>query len=71
MAELLSPKDGMVMDNLDYKKDADIHYKYAISKAGMVLHAKQYAKLYKDNRIVSVVRPPTPSRYPVLTPRSL
>lgn len=53
-AELLSPKGGVDMDNLDYKKDQPPRTKYGVSKAGNVLHAMQYAKLHKDDGIVSL-----------------
>ena len=55
-AELVSPKGGLNMNNLDYKKDRSPPTKYAISKAGNVLHSQQYARLHKEDRIVSLVR---------------
>jgi retinol dehydrogenase 12 len=57
-AELGSPIGGVDMGNLDYKMDKNTHYKYAVSKAGVILYCKQYAKLYKDNGIISVVSLP-------------
>ena len=55
-AELASPKGGLDMNNLDYKKDQSPLTKYAISKAGNVLHSQQYARLHKEDRIVGLVR---------------
>jgi retinol dehydrogenase 12 len=55
-AELASPKGGLDMNNLDYKKDQSPSTKYAISKAGNVLHSQQYSRLHKEDRIVSLVR---------------
>jgi len=53
-AELASPKGGLDMNNLDYKKDQSPSTKYAISKAGNVLHSQQYSRLHKEDRIVSL-----------------
>lgn len=55
-AEFVSPKGGLNMNNLDYKKDQSPLTKYAISKAGNVLHSQQYARLHKEDRIVGLVR---------------
>jgi len=33
VAELMSPKNGVEMDNLDYKKDKPVWHKYGVSKA--------------------------------------
>lgn len=52
--ELASPKGGLDMNNLDYKKDKSSSTKYAISKAGNVLHSQQYSRLHKEDRIVSL-----------------
>jgi retinol dehydrogenase-12 len=55
IAESLSPQNGVDMDNLDYKVDKGAWHKYGISKAGNILHPKEYAKRYLDDGIVSVV----------------
>lgn len=55
-AELGSPRGGVDMDNLDYKRDQSAPMKYSVSKAGNALHAMEYAKRYKADGIVSVVR---------------
>ncbi len=51
----LSPKNGIDMDNLDYKKDAMAWTKYAVSKAGNYYHATEFAKQHKADGIISVV----------------
>jgi len=53
-AEATSPKGGVDMNNLDYKQNKQGWTKYGVSKAGNVLHGKEYAKLHKDDGIVSV-----------------
>lgn len=58
--ELFSPTGGVDLDNLDYKKPQSNHVRYAISKAGMVLLAQEYAKRHHEDGIISVVRSPTP-----------
>jgi len=54
-AELASPKNGIEMDNLDYKKDKSDMHKYGVSKAGNWYHATEFAKLHKADGITSVV----------------
>jgi retinol dehydrogenase-12 len=56
IAESLSPQNGVDLDNLDYKVDKSAWHKYGVSKAGNILHSKEYAKRYRDDGIVSVVR---------------
>jgi NAD(P)-dependent dehydrogenase (short-subunit alcohol dehydrogenase family) len=55
IAELLSPKNGIEMDNLDYKTDKQVLHKYGVSKAGNWYHATEFAKLYRADGITSVV----------------
>jgi retinol dehydrogenase-12 len=55
-AHLGSPTGGVDMENLDYKKEKGVGEKYAVSKGGNVLHAMEYARRYRDEGIVSVVR---------------
>ncbi|PVI04821.1 NAD(P)-binding protein [Periconia macrospinosa] len=50
----LSPKGGVVMDNLDYHKDVGWFTKYCISKAGNYLHGSEFAKRHKADGILSV-----------------
>lgn len=50
-----SPKDGVVLDNLDYKKDQMAWTKYAVSKAGNYYYGTEYAKQHKSDGIISVV----------------
>lgn len=54
-AEVLSPKNGIDMDNLDYKNDKADWYKYGVSKAGNWYHAAEFAKRHKADGIISVV----------------
>jgi retinol dehydrogenase-12 len=54
-AEMMSPKNGIDMDNLHYKKDKPDWHKYGVSKAGNWYHATEFAKLYKADGITSVV----------------
>lgn len=53
--ELFSPPGGVYMENLDYRVEVSASQKYAISKAGLVLLAQEYARRYKDEGIISVV----------------
>lgn len=55
MAENMSPKGGVEMDNLDYKKDKIVWHKYGVSKAGNYLQATEYARRHESDGIVSVV----------------
>ena len=54
-AEVMSPKGGVDMTNLDYKSDKSAWYKYGTSKAGNVFYAKEFAKRYQANDVLSVV----------------
>ncbi|TAQ85334.1 hypothetical protein B7494_g6342 [Chlorociboria aeruginascens] len=58
VAEGFSPKGGVDMDNLDYKTDRLAWHKYGVSKAGNVLHAKEFAKRYSGDGIISVTLDP-------------
>ena len=46
------------MSNLDYKKDQGAWHKYGVSKAGNILHAKEFARRYKDQGVISIVGSP-------------
>ena len=54
-AEGFTPKGGVDMGNLEYKTDKSHWHKYGVSKAGNVLHAKEYARRFGGDGIVSVV----------------
>lgn len=54
-AEVMSPKGGVEMGNLDYKKNETNWYKYGTSKAGNVLYGKEFAKRYQADGVLSVV----------------
>ncbi len=54
-AEIFSPKNGVDMENLDYKTDQGAWHKYGVSKAGNVMHASEFARRYGGQGIVSVV----------------
>ena len=49
-----APRGGVDMDNLDYARDKFAFQKYAVSKAGNVLHALQFRNLYAKEGVVSV-----------------
>jgi hypothetical protein len=49
------------MGNLDYKTDKTAWHKYAVSKAGNVLHSKEFAKRYGGDGLISVVCDPLPA----------
>ncbi|CAJ2506324.1 Uu.00g004540.m01.CDS01 [Anthostomella pinea] len=53
-AEHLSPRGGVDMDNLDYKRDVLNYYKYGVSKAGNYYHSTEYARRHRDDGIVSL-----------------
>ncbi|KAI1187097.1 short-chain dehydrogenase [Nemania serpens] len=53
-AEHLSPRGGVDLDNLDYKRDVFNAWKYGISKAGNYYYATEYARRHRDDGIVSV-----------------
>lgn len=55
VAEGASPNGGVEMGNLDYKVDKGPWIKYAVSKAGNILQAKEFGRLYRGDGIVSVV----------------
>jgi retinol dehydrogenase-12 len=59
-APLDAPKGGVDMANLGYKVDKSKGFKYAVSKAGNILHAVEFQRRYKDSGIVSVVCFPSP-----------
>lgn len=54
-AELLAPKGGIDMNNLDLKKPVTSAVRYAESKAGMALLSQEYARRHKSDGIISVV----------------
>ena len=49
-----APSGGVDMANLEYQTDKFAFQKYAVSKAGNVLHALQFRNLYEKHGIVSV-----------------
>jgi retinol dehydrogenase-12 len=55
VAEGASPKSGLDLSNLDYKKDQGAWHKYAFSKAGNILPSKEFAKRYGSDGVISVV----------------
>lgn len=56
-AEGFSPKGGVDMTNLDYKKDQAAWHKYGVSKAGNLYHAKEYARRFGGEGVISTVCP--------------
>ncbi|KAH7312792.1 hypothetical protein BKA65DRAFT_516673 [Rhexocercosporidium sp. MPI-PUGE-AT-0058] len=57
-AETFSPKGGVDLTNLDYKKDQSAWHKYGVSKVGNLYHAKEFAQRYGDDGIISVALNP-------------
>ena len=55
IAEAGSPKNGIDMDNLNYAVDKPIWHKYSVSKAGNILHSKEFASRYAGEGLISVV----------------
>ncbi|OCK75981.1 hypothetical protein K432DRAFT_307378, partial [Lepidopterella palustris CBS 459.81] len=53
-AELQAPKSGVDFTNLDYKQDNSAHMKYAVSKAGNILHSQQFTTFHRNDGTVSV-----------------
>ncbi len=66
-AEGFSPKNGVDMANLDYKTDQAKWYKYGVSKAGNLLHAKEYARRFGPDGVLSLVFHPLKMAPPILT----
>jgi retinol dehydrogenase 12 len=58
-AELLGPKPGgLVMTNLDYHIEQSSQYKYGVSKAGNILHAREFARRHGRDGVISVALNP-------------
>jgi NAD(P)-dependent dehydrogenase (short-subunit alcohol dehydrogenase family) len=53
-AHVGSPTGGVDMQNLDYKSDKYSFQKYAVSKAGNVLHALEMRRQFEKDGIISV-----------------
>lgn len=56
--ERFSPKNGIDMNNLQYKVDKGAWEKYGTSKSGNVFHAKEYARRQRNAGIVSLALDP-------------
>ena len=56
MAAQVAPKPAINFENMDYKKDEVAWTKYCRSKAGNVVQAAEFARLTKEEGIVSMVR---------------
>lgn len=54
-AETTAPKGGVVMTNLDYKKEESAWYKYGVSKAGNIFYSNEFAKRHQAEGVLSVV----------------
>ncbi|KAI9825689.1 MAG: hypothetical protein M1832_001033 [Thelocarpon impressellum] len=67
MVDLMSPKGGVNVDDLTYKKDVSQEIKYAASKAGNALLASEMAKRVGKDGIVSVVSRSGPATRSILT----
>lgn len=58
-ADVLSPRNGMDLTNLDYHKSMFYAYKYGVSKAGNYYHATEFAKKHSGDGILSIVGIPS------------
>ncbi|KUJ18111.1 short-chain dehydrogenase [Mollisia scopiformis] len=54
----MAPTGGVDMSNLDYRVEMGVWQKYAVSKAGNVLHAREFARRHKEDGIISVAVDP-------------
>ncbi len=54
-AETTAPTGGVVMTNLDYKKDESAWYKNGVSKAGNIFYSNEFAKKHRADGVLSVV----------------
>lgn len=55
-AERFAPQGGVDMTDLGYQKeDKGQWFKYGTSKAGNILHASEFAKIYADSGVISLV----------------
>lgn len=50
-----APFPPVDFDNMDYKNDEGIWSKYGRSKAMSVIHSAEFARIYKDTGIISIV----------------
>lgn len=57
--DVLSPRGGVELDNLDYHIPRSVYTQYGVSKAGNYFHATEFAKKYREDGIVSIVCDPT------------
>ncbi|KAH6675240.1 short-chain dehydrogenase [Plectosphaerella plurivora] len=57
-AEMLSPRVGVDMTNLDYNRQVFYPIKYGTSKAGNYFHSTEFAKRHRDDGIISVALNP-------------
>jgi retinol dehydrogenase 12 len=54
-AEMLSPRVGVDMSNLEYTRQVFYPIKYGTSKAGNYFHSTEFAKRHRGDGIISVV----------------
>lgn len=57
-AEVISPRGGVPLDNLDYHQNQSPAYKYGVSKAGSYFHSAEFARRHRESGIVSVALNP-------------
>ena len=55
VAELASPKGGLDMSDLEYKKAKPAWVTYGASKAGSILYAQEFARRYGKEGVLSAV----------------
>lgn len=62
MIQIMAPKGGIDLDNLDYKKKfPDINVRYAVSKTGNLFICSEWAKRDAEKGIFHLVRKPIPT----------
>lgn len=57
-AEIVSPRGGVPLDNLDYHQNQSPAYKYGVSKAGNYFHSAEFARRHRESGIVSIALNP-------------
>lgn len=65
MIQLMAPKGGMDLDNLDYKKKwLDENTRYSVSKAGNLFIGSEWARQDADSGILHLVSGRVLRRHP-------
>jgi len=70
-AEVVSPRGGVPLDNLDYHVERPPPYKYGVSKAGNYYHAAEFARRHAADGLVAVALNPGNLRTELMRHRSV